>query len=864
MARTLDLGPTAVRRLLAGSAIALLFGLVMLLGTSGSAAASVWTDQPVYSPGSTVTISGDNENFAGYEAGEQVVVEVTEPGGTQKSCEATADFSGAWSCQVTLASDSSAIGSYSYIAVGQKSNTIESGSFTDSNCPDAESLSSHTKTDPEIKASFTTSGGVATYSFTSPNKNPSKGIPGMLEYCVYTEPQPAEPPDGNSVHALYGDWTVTEGGKHGYFDFERKGGSGDNLPFDGTTQTMGTATWSSGKVPTKQIILCHINDPGNSPADSFVRCLETGGEGIDPTASKTATPAFNRTYKWSIEKAVDKTEVKTAGGPASFKYTVSVKHDAGSDSGWKVSGAISVSNTNSAAVSGVEVTDAINDPNASCSVTGGTNATLPAESVTAFAYSCTYSSAPETSSETNTATVKWDMQTLSNGATLKASSATGKAPVDWSSTSPTIIDGSVVVTDTLAGSLGTVSYTDASPKKFEYAHEFTGDPAGTCTTHENIAKFKASDSGSEGSASQSVKHCVGADLTVSKSASPSFTRTYKWGITKSVNKTEITTSGGPATFNYTVSVSHDSGTDSGWQVSGTITVSNPNDWQAVTLSGVEDAINNGGNCSITSGNPTGSVAASSSVKLGYTCSYSSAPSPAAFTNKATASWDKTAASTPDGTASGEATGEFASPTVVDGSVVVTDTVAGSLGTVSYTDVSPKKFEYAHEFTGDPVGKCTTHENTATFKTSTTSTEGAASQSVKVCVEEPCTKIVGAGHYGPKSPNGETVDDNLTINPGYTGKEEFRYVWEVSPGVHKAVGLQKVIWLKCVKHGTEAVFSGHGIATVGGVKGYEVTFTFTQKEGKTYLVVVLEKAGKVLQEWHDEPLSIIGTNKEIIS
>ena len=161
--------------------------------------------------------------------------------------------------------------------------------------------------------------------------------------------------DGNSVHALYGDWTVTEGGKHGYFDFERKGGSGDNLPFDGTTQTMGTATWSSGKVPTKQIILCHINDPGNSPADSFVRCLETGGEGIDPTASKTATPAFNRTYKWSIEKAVDKTEVKTAGGPASFKYTVSVKHDAGSDSGWKVSGAISVSNTNSAAVSGVEV-----------------------------------------------------------------------------------------------------------------------------------------------------------------------------------------------------------------------------------------------------------------------------------------------------------------------------------------------------------------------------------------------------------------------------------------------------------------------------------------------------------------------------
>ena len=591
-----------------------------------------------------------------------------------------------------------------------------------------------------------------------------------------------------------------------------------------------------------------------SASQSVKHCV-----GADLTVSKTASPSFTRTYKWGIEKTVDKSEIANASGAAKFNYTVSVSHDSGTDSGWQVSGTITVSNPNdwqAVTLSGVE--DAINN-GGNCSITSGNpTGSVAASSSVKLGYTCSYSSAPSPAAFTNKATASWDK----TAASTPDGTASGEATGEFAS--PTVVDGSVVVTDTLAGSLGTVSYTDASPKKFEYAHEFTGDPAGTCTTHENIAKFKASDSGSEGSASQSVKHCVGADLTVSKSASPSFTRTYKWGITKSVNKTEITTSGGPATFNYTVSVSHDSGTDSGWQVSGTITVSNPNDWQAVTLSGVEDAINNGGNCSITSGNPTGSVAASSSVKLGYTCSYSSAPSPAAFTNKATASWDKTAASTPDGTASGEATGEFASPTVVDGSVVVTDTVAGSLGTVSYTDVSPKKFEYAHEFTGDPVGKCTTHENTATFKTSTTSTEGAASQSVKVCVEEPCTKIVGAGHYGPKSPNGETVDDNLTINPGYTGKEEFRYVWEVSPGVHKAVGLQKVIWLKCVKHGTEAVFSGHGIATVGGVKGYEVTFTFTQKEGKTYLVVVLEKAGKVLQEWHDEPLSIIGTNKEIIS
>src|SRR5204862_7792204 len=58
-----------------------------------------------------------------------------------------------------------------------------------------------------------------------------------------------------------------------------------------------------------------------------------------------------------------------------------------------------------------------------------------------------------------------------------------------------------------------------------------------------------------------------------------------------------------------------SGTDSAWQVAGTITVSNPNDWEAITPTAVADKIDNGGACSITSGNPTASIPASGSVKL---------------------------------------------------------------------------------------------------------------------------------------------------------------------------------------------------------------------------------------------------------
>src|SRR5207302_4607246 len=68
---------------------------------------------------------------------------------------------------------------------------------------------------------------------------------------------------------------------------------------------------------------------------------------------------------------------------------------------------------------------------------------------------------------------------------------------------------------------------------------------------------------------------VNQDLTVSKTATPAFTRTYTWGITKAVDKTTIDTNGAGAIFNYTVDVTHDSGTDSGWQVMGQITVTNP-------------------------------------------------------------------------------------------------------------------------------------------------------------------------------------------------------------------------------------------------------------------------------------------------
>jgi hypothetical protein len=445
-------------------------------------------------------------------------------------------------------------------------------------------------------------------------------------------------------------------------------------------------------------------------------------DGSDLGVSKTAHPSYTRTYTWGIDKSVDHSQVnQPSGSTATSNYTVAVSHDGGTDSAWKVDGKITVSNPNDWESITADVSDLI-DNGGSCSVTGGSGVEIPAGGSVTLDYSCSYDSAPSPAAFTNTATATWD----ASAASTPDGSATGTK--DGAFGDPTtIVDGSVDVTDSSQGDLGSVSYTDASPKLFTYSIDRTG-VAGSCKSYDNTASFLTSDTQSTGSDSASVTVCDGSDLGVSKTATPSYTRTYAWGINKSVDKTKVDQSSGSVVFNYTVAVTHDSGTDSGWTVAGTITVSNPNDWEGVTLTGVTDQIDNGGTCSITSGNPTGVVPASSSVQLGYTCTYASAPSPSSYTNTASASWNAGSASTPDGSASGQAGGAFGAPTTITNSTIhVTDSIKGALGTVSYTDSSPKSFTYSNTV-AVVSNQCVTVPNTATI----TETGQNSSKSVQVC------------------------------------------------------------------------------------------------------------------------------------
>ena len=318
-------------------------------------------------------------------------------------------------------------------------------------------------------------------------------------------------------------------------------------------------------------------DPSNCKYDAFKVQETPVVPGLPLTIMKDAAGAYTNTYAWSIAKDADKTTVNQAPGDATFNYTVNVSHDAGTVSGVTVTGTITVTNPNvdsgdhTVPVSGVDVTDTLSDTTV-CAVTGGSGVTLTAFK-TDFAYTCDLSALPQGELD-NAASVSWGDQFLDNGAALNSGSA--NFTFKNIAFSASLVDDSVSVSDSQGGLLGTVSLTDPNPTSFTYSKSFPGT-AGTCVSYDNTATFTTNSTGTTGSASKTVKVCEGADLTVTKTAVPAFTRTYNWSITKDVDKTLVKQIGGSATFNYTVNAAETGFTDSGWAASGQITVSNPND-----------------------------------------------------------------------------------------------------------------------------------------------------------------------------------------------------------------------------------------------------------------------------------------------
>lgn len=213
-------------------------------------------------------------------------------------------------------------------------------------------------------------------------------------------------------------------------------------------------------------------------------------------------------------------------------------------------------------------------------------------------------------------------------------------------------------------------------------------------------------------ASEDVTVCVGKNLTVAKTAQAGFTRTYTWTIAKTASPVSQNVAYGTSgKVTYTVTAKGAGTTDSAWSLKGSVTVTNPNDWEAVAVTLADAPTMSGLDCTLEHTSVT--VPAGDSVSVGYACT--GKPSSYSGANEATATWDAAAAHTTASSASGRADVSYAE-TSVDKTLTITDTPQGGstvvLGTATYP--GPVSFTYVRSYT-PAEGTCATYTNTATIK-----------------------------------------------------------------------------------------------------------------------------------------------------
>src|SRR5260221_8004199 len=250
----------------------------------------------------------------------------------------------------------------------------------------------------------------------------------------------------------------------------------------------------------------------------------------DLIVTKDATPTFTRDYDWSVAKSqtTSSTPIDSGASSVTVNYRVQATWSGPTDSGWQVGGTITVFNPNGTDFSGVTVSDAV-DNGGTCVVTGGTNATIVANTSQDFSYTCSYSSAPSPLSGTNTATAAWD-QNLYQTPDASADFLLPFAFDDGAAGNPTITHDTTTVSDTFNGGapqtprvagIAPPWATDGSNHLTSFAESY--DPGtqtftltysrsvtvvpNTCTTYANTANVSGDATAADNSSSASVTVC---------------------------------------------------------------------------------------------------------------------------------------------------------------------------------------------------------------------------------------------------------------------------------------------------------------------------------------------------------------------
>ncbi|HWQ27723.1 MAG TPA: hypothetical protein VNN12_01720 [Dehalococcoidia bacterium] len=526
--------------------------------------------------------------------------------------------------------------------------------------------------------------------------------------------------------------------------------------------------------------------PASDSATLTVNCHEL-------TVTKNASTSLTRTWNWTIDKSVtpDSWNLFT-GESGTSEYTVTVTRTGFTDSAWAVAGQITVSNAGNPIPATINsVTDLVSGVGAA---TVNCGVTFPHVIAAGGSLTCSYQSAlPDGSNRTNSATATQQLHDYNQNGVATADGTktySGSATVDFSSASITEVNPSVSVTDTFEGSLGT--FSDTGSVSYTRSFECDGDEG----NHSNTATI--TQTGQSDSASVTV-NCY--QLSVTKNAQTSFTRTYHWNIIKSssdpnghnltLNVNEVY-----ANYPYSVTVNVTGSTDSAWAVEGQITVSNADNPIPATINSVTDLVSGVGaatvNCGVTFPHviPAGGQ---------LVCTYSaSLPDGNSRTNTATATqqlfnFDKNGTPTADGTAdySDSANVTFGSPTtVLDEQVSVSDTFAGNLGTCDVSS-APCTFTYDRDFGPFTAAQCGEHriDNTATFVTNDTEASGDSSWFVVITVPCPVGCTLTQGYWKTHSIHGpapaDPTWDLLPSGPDteffHTGKTWYPVFWTAPKG-----------------------------------------------------------------------------------
>lgn len=456
------------------------------------------------------------------------------------------------------------------------------------------------------------------------------------------------------------------------------------------------------------------------------------------TVTKDVQATYARDYDWELDKSLAEEQeptVKSSAAGVEVDYKVVATANEAHDSNFQLSGAITVENPNDSAISGVALADQLDG--ADCVISaGGTPIANPitvAPGENAFTYECQLPEGTNaTSAGTNVVSATWDP----NAYYGTDGEASASADYDFAVIEPVVTDDEVTITDSkidlsaLDG--GNTARASESPKTFAYSIQWPGE-SGTCMDYTNIASL-AEDDGAVLTDDAEVQVCIGQELSIEKLVVSSFNRSYDWSIVKDALGEQPFTADpetGEFTAEYSVTVTPESYSDSDWAMSGTITVSNPNDWQSIDVT-VTDQVDVGGDatCQVVgiAGDPDTMDAdpatpgfqttldASQTLTFTYSCTFGSQPNYEG-SNTAEVTWSASEASTVSSSATEvvEVNAGDWTQTPLNETVTVTDPLHefDPAWTISYSD-GPQTRTYSYTWTVDEAGKCQSFMNTATI------------------------------------------------------------------------------------------------------------------------------------------------------